>query len=87
MSDSHEPTPMMNHTPDEDDWRPISTIVYNGEQTLFKSPSGIYEAPAFKPIELNRNEKLDKWKATGSFPNVKYNATHWQPIKNQDNEG
>ncbi len=62
------------------EWQPIETQPLDGSQVRFRNQVGEYIAPSVKSRELTREQKLELFKHSGEFPNVKWNATHWKPL-------
>ena len=57
--------------------QPIETAPTDGRPVLFFAPVGFSIGPAYPMVEPTRDERLAIYEATGEFPNVKYDPTHW----------
>ena len=65
-------------------WQPIETQPLDGRKVLFWSPlGGCFIAPS-SPNDMSAEEarKAHKkiYESDGTWPNVGWNPTHWQPI-------
>lgn len=61
-------------------WKPIDSLVMDGRQVMFKAPAGEFEAPAVEPYAPTIAERTRMFKHDGTWPNVKYNPTHWKEL-------
>ncbi|WP_395443585.1 DUF551 domain-containing protein [Caulobacter sp. UC70_42] len=62
-------------------WLPIESAPRDGSLVLLWSPlGGSAIAPSLPSAELSQAARVALYEATGEWPNVGWNPTHWMPL-------
>lgn len=61
-------------------WHPLETLVRDGRQVEYRAPAGDFFGPAVVLRAPTRAEAVAMHQTDGSWPQKKFNATHWREI-------